>query len=469
MERILQDINTVVGVTGSFVCDSEGQLVARALPSLFDETMLSPTVRTVLQTVQGLETTRRRRVNELDLVYREGRMLIKNLRSGLLYIICVRNINVPLLNLTANVAARKLSEMLKQREATTPSLPSEAATEVVAVEETAPADTMPADATSLLLDRARQAVTAAQERGVMLRMLGGLAVKVHSPGALSMTLPPDALDLDFATYGSQRRQVGEVLEGLGYEPHRRFNALQGQRHLKFSDPQAPLSIDIFVDGLHMCHKLDFSNRLHLHELTLPLADLLLSKLQIVQMDEKDLRDIYAVLYEHELGEGTDPEKVDGAFIASICSDDWGWYKTATMNIEKSIDLVDGFLAGEQKEVYLSRARQLRQMIEAAPKSLRWQARARIGEARRWYDLPEAPHPPAINSDFFSRLNGEFTEVMGPLGRLIIDHEIAALGKTRESFPRDRLSELVERVSAKIEGEDKRARFQQIMLDVLRGL
>jgi len=389
MERMLQDINAVVGVTGSFACDKEGTLVARALPSVFDETMLLPVARTLLQTVDGLETTRRRRVNEVDLVYREGRIVVKNLRVGLLYILCVRNINVPLLNLTANVVARKLSEMLKKREPTRPAAPATAVEAAVAEEVTVVEEAIPADATALLLDRARQAITAAQERGVMLRLLGGLAVKERCPNAASITLPPDRLDIDFAIYGAQRRQVGDVVESLGYEPHRRFNAFQGKRRLRFSEPrEGGIEIDIFVDTLHMCHKLDFADRLQLHEFTLPLADLLLSKLQVVQMDEKDLRDIYAILHDHELGHGVDPEKVDATFIASICGDDWGWYKTVTMNIEKSIDLVDDFLGGQEKDVYLASARQLRQTIEAAPKSLRWQARARIGEARRWYELPE---------------------------------------------------------------------------------
>jgi hypothetical protein len=138
----------------------------------------------------------------------------------------------------------------------------------------------------------------------------------------------------------------------------------------------------------MCHQLPFANRLELHDFTIPLADLLLSKLQIVQIGERDLRDIYAILYDHELGREADADSVDAAFIARLCGDDWGWYKTVTMNIERSIDLVDDFLTGEQQRAYVTRARQLREMIEAAPKSLRWQARARIGEARRWYDLPE---------------------------------------------------------------------------------
>jgi hypothetical protein len=85
------------------------------------------------------------------------------------------------------------------------------------------------------------------------------------------------------------------------------------------------------------------------------------------------------------------------------------------------------------------------------------------------EKPEAPPRPTINGGFFARLNDEFTEVMGPLGPVIIDDEIAALAETRESFPRDKVAELVERVSTEIGDEDKRVRFQQIMLEMLRSL
>ncbi len=388
MERILQDVNAVVGVTGSFVCDSEGTLVARAMPSVFHESSFLPAARTILQSIEGLETTRRRRVHELDLVYQEGRMVVKNLRVGCLYILCVRTINVPLLNLTANVAARKLTEMLKEREPAPPSAPARPA-EAKAEEEAAVVqEELPAEAVDLLLARARQAVAAAEEQEVHLRLLGGIAVKAVCPSAGDITLPPDGLDLDFAVYGGQRRELDEVLEGLGYEPHRRFNAFHGHRRLKYSESEQGFTLDVFVDTFHMCHQLPFENRLELRDETLPLADLLLSKLQIVQMGEKDLRDIYAILYDYELGTRGEANKVDTDFITSICGDDWGWYKTVTLNIDKSIELADDFLPGQQKEIYVSRARQLRKIVESAPKSLRWQARARIGEARRWYDLPE---------------------------------------------------------------------------------
>ncbi len=477
MERILQDINTVVGVTGSFVCDKGGTLVARALPSVFDEAMLLSAAQTLLQTIEGLQTTRRRKVNEFDLVYREGRIVVKNLPEGCLCILCVRNINVPLLNLTANVAARKLAQMLKETKPTSARAPAPAVEQTTVTEEARRVEEVeevevvsPVEATRLLLDRAQEAISATNERGVSLRLLGGLAVKTVCPSAAKLTLPAERLDIDFAVYGAQRREVSEVMESLGYEPHRRFNALQGKSRLKFSEPEdGGIEIDMFVDALHMCHKLEFAGRLELHDSTLPMADLLLSKLQIVEMDEKDLRDIYAIVYDHELGEAGDPEKIDSDFVSTLCGDDWGWYKTVTMNIDKSIELVDGFLAGEEKDVYVSRARELSALIEAAPKSLRWQARARIGEARRWYDLPEAPPKATVDGGFFARLNAEFSEVMGPLGSVIIDNEIAALGGTRESFPHDKLAELIERVSARIESEDKRSRFQQIMLDVLGTL
>jgi predicted regulator of Ras-like GTPase activity (Roadblock/LC7/MglB family) len=116
MENILKDINAVIGVTGSFVCNGEGQVSASALPDLFDETILSTVGRTMAQTMAGLTTARRRKIDDIDLVYDQGRLIAKNLGEGCLCILCVRNINMPLLNLTANVAAKKLAARLKGRE-----------------------------------------------------------------------------------------------------------------------------------------------------------------------------------------------------------------------------------------------------------------------------------------------------------------------------------------------------------------
>jgi predicted regulator of Ras-like GTPase activity (Roadblock/LC7/MglB family) len=114
METVLRDINAVVGVTGSFVCDEEGHVIARLLPNVFDTNMLSPVGRTVAQTIAGLKIVSRRRVDDLDLVYDDGRLIVKNVGDGCLCVLCVKRVNVPLLNLTVNVAVKKLQEKLKE-------------------------------------------------------------------------------------------------------------------------------------------------------------------------------------------------------------------------------------------------------------------------------------------------------------------------------------------------------------------
>jgi len=386
MERILQDVNGVVGVTGSFVCDGEGKVLARALPRVFDGATLSTVAQTVAQTIGGLEVTRRRKVTDLDLVYEQGRLIVKNCRNGYLCVLCVRNINVPLLNLTANLAARKLSERIKRS-------PRGQGVETVATPvEALPVEERPVEEVPPLVlpleEEARRAVSLAQERKVLLRALGSVAVMLHCPSAAYITAPFTMRELDFAIYGRQRPQISEILESLGYEPHRRFNALQGRKRLRFFHPEKEILVHVFVDTFEMCHKLDFTNRLYLDEVTIPLADLLLSKLQVVEMNEEELREIYALVYDHELGDQADPEKIDTAHIVNLCSDDWGWYKTVTMNIERAIAFTEDLLGQQEREVFLARIGRLKQMIEGSPKSLRWQLRARMGESTRWYEVPE---------------------------------------------------------------------------------
>ena len=313
VEQLLGDINAVAGVKGTFVCDPDGALVAQALPFPIERTRFLPAALTVLQTIEGLERTRRRRVHELDIVFRDARLVVKNLRVGCLYVVCARNMNVPLLNLTANRTAAKLSEILKEARPEAPSRPPEAVEEVA---EPVGDEIVHADAPTLLLARAREAVAAAQLEGVHLRLLGGMAVKAICESAASITLPPERLDLDLAVYGRQRRQLDSALVALGYEANRRFNAMHGRRRLIYELPTDGITLDVFVDSLQMCHHLPFANRLEVGEFTLPPADLLLSKLQIVQMGEKDLRDIYALLSGRELGHMGDVDTIDADYIAS---------------------------------------------------------------------------------------------------------------------------------------------------------
>jgi hypothetical protein len=242
---------------------------------------------------------------------------------------------------------------------------------------------------STMVEEARRVVDAARERGVQLRVIGGLAVKIRCPGAQHRALARTSGDVDLVGYRKQRAEIGHVLEDLGYVPNRSFNALQGYRRLLFVDRDETFDVDVFLDIFPMCHELSFVGRLETDEYTIPLPELLLSKLQVVQLNEKDVKDIYAIVQDHEVAASSDPDVVGLAIITRLCGSDWGWYKTVTMNIDKVLDLADEYLpAGGATGTITGRLRHLRQEIEAAPKSVKWKLRARVGERVRWYELPD---------------------------------------------------------------------------------
>ena len=238
-------------------------------------------------------------------------------------------------------------------------------------------------------EEARRVIDAAREQGVHLRVIGGLAVKLRCPSAEHRALSRTYGDLDLVGYRSQRPQIHQVMESLGYLPNKRFNALQGHRRLLFERAERGYALDIFLDVFVMCHQLNFLGRLELDEYTVPLAELLLSKLQIVELNEKDVKDTYALIQDHEFGEGDEREEIDIRFITELCGSDWGWYRTVTWNIDKVLTLAEDYLEeGATREQIASRLRYLGQVIEGAPKSLRWKSRARLGERVRWYNVPE---------------------------------------------------------------------------------
>lgn len=237
-------------------------------------------------------------------------------------------------------------------------------------------------------EEVRRVVDAGRDRGLHLRVIGGVAVKLHCPSAAHRSMARTYGDVDFIGYRTQRTEVARLMEDLGYEPNRRFNALQGHRRLLFEHPDLGYDADIMLDVFVMCHKLNFIGRLERDEYTVPIEELLLSKMQVIELNEKDVKDSFAMLYDHDIKEVDDLDTIDPSFIAKLCSDDWGWYKTLTMNIDKFGELVPDYLDEDQQGVVLDRLSRLRHAIEEEPKSMRWKMRAKVGEKRRWYDLPE---------------------------------------------------------------------------------
>ncbi len=237
-------------------------------------------------------------------------------------------------------------------------------------------------------EEVKRLIDAARERGVHIRVIGGMAVKLHSPSAEHRAMARTYGDIDFIGYRSQRTQIARLMEDMGYEPNRRFNALQGHRRLLFDNPELGYDADFFLDVFPMCHELNLVGRLELDEYTVPIEDLLLSKLQVIELNEKDVIDTFALVCDHDIAEVDDRETIDPRPIAKLVSDDWGWYKTLSTNIDKVLSLADDYLQGEQRELCVERLTRLRQTMEEVPKSMRWKMRAKVGEKKRWYNLPE---------------------------------------------------------------------------------
>jgi hypothetical protein len=239
-----------------------------------------------------------------------------------------------------------------------------------------------------IVDEARRVASAAAESGVPVRLIGGLAIRLHSGGQLPAVLERPYQDIDLVTTGKGGKATIRLLTGLGYEPNDRFNAMNAGRRAVVYDLEHQRQVDVFIGQFHMCHKLDLAARLDVDPLTIPLAELLLTKLQIVQLNRKDLIDIAAVLREHDLGEH-DEDTVNSAYIAKLLASDWGLWRTSRGTVE-TVDAHLGELRLDRADELLVRERlgRLWDQVEQAPKSLRWRSRARIGERARWYEEPE---------------------------------------------------------------------------------
>jgi len=250
---------------------------------------------------------------------------------------------------------------------------------------------VPGSADDPLTDAMRIA-RGAVEAGVGVKLLGGLGVRVVCPD-----YPPRLRrdqDIDFACLSKERKAVAAFLEQAGCQPDRRFNNLNGDRQMYFTAPSGR-PIDVMVDRLTMCHTLDFRPSFRRLPHTVDVVDLLLSKLQIIELNEKDARDIVQLLSCMPIGRpgagATDAPAIDSARFCDVLAGDWGWWRTVTGNLDK----LPGLLADRPELAQpgmpfdpAAQAAALRQLADDAPKGMKWRMRASVGDKVRWYELPE---------------------------------------------------------------------------------
>jgi hypothetical protein len=241
------------------------------------------------------------------------------------------------------------------------------------------------------LEEGRRLTEDAQKQGLVLRVMGPIALHYYFPDYVDLYRRMERLgdrvftDIDYASYGKHRSKLVPFFESHGYELEKRAAMISGGTRLIFFSSNIPM-IDVFFDKLDYNHPIDYRGRLELHPHCVSLSDLLLQKLQIVQINDKDLKDAMLLLLAGKIGE-SDQDSVNAKYVAKLMSDDWGFYYTSTQNLGKvkgALETVKA-LSEDQRAAIRDQADRLIEAIESAPKSGRWKGRAKVGTSKLWYN------------------------------------------------------------------------------------
>jgi hypothetical protein len=237
-----------------------------------------------------------------------------------------------------------------------------------------------AEAERLLAEIERAALAA--------RLIGGMAVRILAADRLHPAFERPIQDLDFIVAKRHRREFNALLTSAGYAPEEQFNALYGARRLLYHDTANGRQIDVFVEMFAMCHALPLADRIAARPHTLPPAEILMTKLQIVELNEKDRGDLYALLHSHDVSAGDD-RGIDVERVVALTANDWGLQHTFELNLARLRDAVaDQPLTPEEASSVARRIDALEKALEGARKSRKWKLRAKVGERKLWYVEPE---------------------------------------------------------------------------------
>jgi hypothetical protein len=236
-------------------------------------------------------------------------------------------------------------------------------------------------------DELQRLIQASAAAGVTLRVLGSLAFQLHCPkyGYFQEKMGRAYTDIDFGGYRNEANEVAQLMGELGYlEIREVFVITEGDRAI-FENDDLGMHVDVFYGKLDFCHVIPWDGRLDVDAPTIPLAELLLEKMQIVEISEKDIIDTIMLLLEHQLGE-IDDDTINMKRVGELCSQDWGLWRTVTMNLDKVKQLSQTYdqLTSDQKGYIIAQVDQALERIEAEPKSLAWRLRSRVGDRVKWY-------------------------------------------------------------------------------------
>ncbi|HUK51607.1 MAG TPA: hypothetical protein VLV18_11260 [Terriglobales bacterium] len=253
--------------------------------------------------------------------------------------------------------------------------------------------------THVFLEEGKRLVDEAEKRSVPLRLLGGVAIRIHCSEFLDFAKKlmrlgegqQEYTDLDFMSYMKCRKSMADFFADMAYDKRRTTMSSAATQRQIFFHPKGWFYVDVFYDKLLAAnHPLDFRKRLELDSPTITPADLLLEKLQIVFPGEKDVKDLLLLLRAHEISGDEETNKINGEFIAKTLASDWGFWYTVTTNLTglKQHTESASTLTEEEKRLIVSRVDELRLCIDQEPKSTGWKMRSAIGTRKQWYNPVE---------------------------------------------------------------------------------
>lgn len=225
--------------------------------------------------------------------------------------------------------------------------------------------------------------------GADVRLLGGIAIWLRASEPIRQMLGRAYADIDLVIGKKQAKPLRELLEGLGYLPDKMFNNLQGHTRLYYHSADGAYHVDVFIEKFVMSHELELGPRLRTELITLPAAELLLTKLQIAELNHKDASDTAMLLADHELAQNDGAGRLNVAYVSELCASNWGLYTTVTDNLQATRTLLPKLVADAAvRERVDERVQTLLSDLEAAPKSGGWRRRAKIGRRKKWYQTPD---------------------------------------------------------------------------------
>lgn len=245
---------------------------------------------------------------------------------------------------------------------------------------------MSGDRKSYIIETSKKIMESIDKYGVNARLLGGVAIYLTCPSAGYSPLAREINDIDIVLARNTVKEFKKVMAEHGFEPDQQFNGIHGESRMLFY--KTNLEIDVFIGKFIQCHELNLEEDLLQCKQTINLANLLLTKLQIIQINYKDILDILALLVDHPVEKNNNCNNINIDKIIDVVRKDWGWFTTVSDNLDRTISMAKDILDKKSVSTIEDKINFIKKSIEESPKSIKWKLRSKIGRKIQWYNLPE---------------------------------------------------------------------------------